>query len=137
MKSRKSSSRGHMMLEALVGGVVVLTAVGGVGSAFLASSTSISLATRDQQAQQEAMERVEWLRLQPKTAAIWQVASPAANGVVPNHPGWKWTIQIADINDTLVGAPSPGALTYKKATVTINYNQGTNPKVLSVETLKW
>jgi len=137
MRFRASSRRGHLMMEAMVGGTVVLMAVGGISSALLAGSAQVSRATRDQQAQQEALERLEWLRIQPVTAPIWQVAMPAASGAVPNHPTWTWQIVITPIVDAQVGGPVTLPLNYRKATVTITYGTAAAPQTLVMETLKW
>lgn len=132
--ARRAESRGHLLIEAMVGGAVLLLAIGGISSALTASSESLARATLDQQALDEAQARVEWLRAQPLTSPAWLVTSTPASGFVPSHPDWRWQIDVAEVNDTFVSGAAM-VLKYRKATVTVRY--GAPQREVSLETLKW
>lgn len=135
--ARRRMTRGHLLLEAVAGGVVLLLAIAAISTALSASSTSMSRANINQQAEQEALAKIEALRAAPLTSTAWAVGTTSGN-LTGAHANWTWQIQITPISDALDAGINPPTLTYRKAVVTITYGSGdVQNQKLALETFKW
>lgn len=132
MSPRRARRRqaGHLLVEALAGGALLLVALTALVSGDVASRRLLTQSIELLELERAATERLEYLRAQPSEAPAWQEPS---SGPVPGHPDWTWTIIPAPVEDSNVG----GALTsfrYLRATVTLEAPDG---RAVEREALRW
>ena len=116
MSARRLSS-GHILMEAMVSGAILLWALAGVVAALLAGARLLGTATMDRAATDAVTAQVERLRALPSSNAAW--AAGITNGPVAGHPGWVLQTTVTDVVDVNTGLPVP--LGYKRAEVTVTY----------------
>jgi hypothetical protein len=126
----RRGARGHLLLEALAGGAIVLLVLAGLASSEMASRRVLDRGIDDVELARAATERLEFLRAQPPTSPAW--TTPSAGAVV-GRPGWTWSIAPDAFVDTaavgLTAAPS-----LRRARVTITAGDG---RAVTVEALRW
>lgn len=126
----RRATRGHLLLEALAGGAIVLLVLAGLASSEIATRRVLDRGIDDVELARAATERLEFLRAQPLTSTAW--TAPTA-GAVPGRPGWTWSITPEAFVDTgvsgLAAAPS-----LRRARVTITAGDG---RAVTVEALRW
>jgi hypothetical protein len=130
MRRGLRAPRGHLLLEALVGGAIILLVLAGLASSEIASRRVLDRGIDDVELARAATERLEFLRAEPPTSAAW--TAPSA-GAVPGRPGWTWSIAPDVFVDTAVsGLSAPPSL--RRARVTITAGDG---RAVTVEALRW
>lgn len=122
--------RGHVLVEALAGGVVIVLVLGGLASSEIAARRLLDRGIDDVEMARAASERLEFLRAEPSTSAAWTAPS---NGTVTGHPGWTWKVEPAGITDSAVSG-AVTSLPFRRARVTIT---GADGRTLTVEELRW
>ena len=128
-RSRRRQA-GHLLVEALAGGVLLSLTLTALVSGDVASRRRLEQSIESLELERAAAERLEYLRAQPSNAPAWLAPS---NGPVPGHPEWSWTIAPAPVEDGDVR----GALTsfrYLRAAVTIKTPGG---RTVEREALRW
>ena len=121
---------GHLLVEALAGGVLLSLTLAALVSGDVASRRRLEQSIESLELERAATERLEYLRSQPSNAPAWLAPS---TGPVPGHPEWRWTLTPAPVEDGDVR----GALTslrYLRATVTIQTPDG---RTVVREALRW
>ncbi|WP_224244432.1 type IV pilus modification PilV family protein [Hyalangium gracile] len=126
----KRSRAGHLLVEALAGGVLLSLTIAALASGEVASRRLLSRGIDELEMERAATERLEFLRAQPSSSPAWTGPS---GGVVPGHPEWAWTItpEFVEDHDVRMGFPS---FHYRRAKVTITAGDGR--KVVR-EALRW
>lgn len=121
--------RGHVLMEALVAGAVVLVAISGIATATVQAARDSAIARDDQEAWSLAEAQLEQLQALSLTAAAWTVGvtGPAA---IAGHPNWTLTLTITDVAD-----PSTAGVTLRRARVDIDYRAST--RQVQLETARW
>ena len=116
---KKRAPLGHLLLEAMIGGALFVTAVGGLAGALIAASKQIGLASYDAQSLMIARGEVEALLGEPLSSAHWAVGTtgPAA---VAGAPGFTLTTTITSVTEVA----GPVSLTYRQAQVTVTAPAG-------------
>lgn len=132
MSLRRSRRRqaGHLLVEALAGGALLLLALTALVSGDVASRRLLTQSIESLELERAATERLEYLRAQPTNAPAWREPS---RGPVPGHPEWTWTITPALVEDGNVR----GALTsfrYLRATLTVETPEG---RTVQRQALRW
>lgn len=117
--SRRSRA-GHLLVEALAGGVVLSLTLAALASGEVASRRLIARSIDELEMERAATERLEFLRAQPPNSPTWTGPS---GGVVEGHPEWAWTITPEFVNDNDVSIGF-GSFHYVRATVTITSGDG-------------
>jgi hypothetical protein len=130
MRRGKRVTRGHLLLEALVGGGLILLVLAGLASSELASRRVLDRGIDDVELARVASERLEFLRAAEPTSAAW--TAPSA-GTVPGRPGWTWSIAPAAFTDSAVSGLSV-APSLRRARVTVTAADG---RAVTVEALRW
>jgi hypothetical protein len=126
----RRSRTGHVLVEALIGGVVLSLAIAAIASGELASRESLLRDIHELELLRVASERVEYLRSLPSTAPAWTASS---SGPVPGHPGWTWTITPERVEDPHIhGTPAP--VRYLRAKIVITVSEHHH---LKREVLRW
>ena len=132
MKSRRSkrSRAGHLLMEALAGGVLLSLAIAALASGEIASRRTLLRGIEELEMERTVTGLLESLRSQPADSPAWTASS---GGVVPRHAGWVWTItpQLVEDRDVRVGFPS---LRYLRAKVILTTQDG---RTLKREALRW
>lgn len=125
----RRGTRGHLLLEALAGGAIVLLVLAGLASSEMASRRVLDRGIDDVELARAATERLEFLRAQPPTSPAW--TAPSAGGVA-GRPGWTWSIAPDAFVDTAAGLTAAPSL--RRARVTITAVDG---RTVTVEALRW
>jgi hypothetical protein len=101
----KRSRAGHLLIEALAGGVLLSLTLGALASGEVASRLSLSRSIEDLEMERAAADRLEYLRAQPVGSSVWMNPS---GGTVLGHPEWAWTItpELVEDRGVRVGFPS-------------------------------
>lgn len=132
MKARRSrrSRAGHLLAEALVGGVLLSLTLAALASGEVAARRSLSRSIQELELERALTDLLESLRAQPPGSLAWTAPS---GGTVPGHPEWAWTItpEFVEDLDVQVGFPS---FRYLRAKVSIVTGDG---QVLEREALRW
>ncbi|MDY7227407.1 hypothetical protein [Hyalangium rubrum] len=127
---RARQGRGHLLMEALAGGVLLSLTLAAIASGEVASRRRLYRGIEALEMERAATERLEYLRSQPLNSPVWTAPS---SGSVPGHSDWVWTLAPVHVEDGNVR----GALTsfsYLRATVTITAPDG---RTVVRETLRW
>jgi len=121
--------RGHLLLEALAAGALVLLAITAVASGVVQAARDGAIAREDQAAWRLAANELERLRALPLGAPAWAagVTGPVAP---PGHPDWSLTVTVSDVAD-----PSLAGVSHKRAQVNVTWRNGA--RQADVETLRW
>lgn len=132
MKARRSkrSRAGHLLMEALAGGVVLSLAIAALASGEVASRRTLLRSIDELEMERTVTELLESLRAQPSNSPAWTASS---GGAVPGHPGWVWTItpELVEDRDVRVGFPS---FRYLRARVILTTQDG---RTMQREALRW
>lgn len=115
-----ANRRGHILVEAMVSGAILLWALAGLTAGLLAGAKLLGTATRDHAATDVVVGEVERLRALPATSGAWVAGTTDAS--VPGHPSWELVTEVYDHWDTDAGTLVPR---YKRAVVTVNYGAST------------
>ena len=128
-RSRRSRA-GHLLTEALVGGVVLSLAIAGLASGDVASRRTLLRSIEELEMERTAAGLIESLRALPSNSPAWMAPS---GGAVAGHPGWVWTItpELVEDRDVWWGFPS---FRYLRARVTLTTSDG---HTLQREVLRW
>lgn len=128
-RSRRSRA-GHLLAEALVGGVLLSLTIAALASGEVAARRSLSRSIEDLELERAATDLLESLRALPPDSPAW--TSPLG-GTVPGHPEWAWTLtpELIEDHDVRVGFPT---FRYVRARLTLVTPQG---RTLEREALRW
>ena len=116
MSARRISS-GHILVEAMASGAILLWALAGVVAGLLGGARLLGTAAADRDATDAVTAQVERLRALPTSNAAW--APGATDAGVAGHPTWELQTTVIDVVDADTGLPVP--LGYKRAVVTVIY----------------
>lgn len=132
MKARRSrrSRAGHLLVEALVGGVVLSLTLAALASGEVTARRSLSRGIEELELERASTALLEYLRAQPPGSPMWTAPS---GGTVTGHPEWAWTItpELVEDRDVRVGFPS---FRYLRARVTVVTADG---RTWEREALRW
>ena len=120
MTARRAAS-GHVLVEAMASGAILLWALAGLVAGLLAGARLLSTAAADRAATDVVTAQVERLRSLAPASTAWAAGSTDAG--VPGHPGWDLRTTVVDVLDVDAGVPVP--LGYKRAVVTVSYGAAT------------
>jgi hypothetical protein len=126
----KRSRAGHLLVEALAGGVLLSLTLAALASGEVAARRSLTRGIEELELERAAAEQLEYLRAQPPGSAVWR--SPSG-GTVPGHPDWAWTITPESVEDLDVRMGFP-SFRYLRARVTLVTPEG---RTLVREALRW
>jgi Tfp pilus assembly protein PilV len=130
--------RGYALIEAMVGGAVLMVALGSVLSGLLAANEHVTRAVVDQGMTQHLVDQMEQIRALPISDAMWDPAVPQKGCLLSALPksklpeGWTCQVSVVEVDDTAVGGAA-GTLKYRRATVTLSFAQRSQTMVV----LKW
>ncbi|MBN1205432.1 MAG: hypothetical protein JXB05_10960 [Myxococcaceae bacterium] len=126
----RRSRAGHLLVEALAGGVLISLTIAALASGEVAARRSLSRGIEELELERVAAERLEYLRAQPSNSPAWGAPS---GGPVLGHPEWAWSItpELVEDRNVRVGF-SP--LRYLRATVTVTAGDG---RTVVREVLRW
>lgn len=132
MKARgsKRSRAGHLLMEALAGGVLLSLAIASLASGELSSRRTLLRGIEELEMERAATERIEYLRTQPSSSPAWTAPS---GGLVPGHPEWLWSVTPERVEDREVRAGFP-TFRYLRATVRVSTPDG---RTVQREVLRW
>ena len=126
----RQSRAGHVLVEALIGGVILSLTIAAIASGELAARESLLRDADDLELLRVASERMEYLHSLPSTAPAWTAPS---SGPVPGHPDWTWTITPERVEDPHIhGTPAP--VRYLRARIVITVPER---RQLKREVLRW
>ncbi|HEY0096895.1 MAG TPA: hypothetical protein VGB96_21385 [Archangium sp.] len=126
VQSRRSE-RGYALIEAMVGGAVLMVALGSVFSGMLTAREHVTRSVVDQHMTQHLVHQAERIRALPPGHALFNTsmipvtnprACQLATGELPE--GWTCGISVFPVTDTAVGGAA-GPLTYKRVVVTLTF----------------
>ncbi|WP_224361326.1 hypothetical protein [Hyalangium versicolor] len=126
----KRRRAGHLLVEALAGGVLLSLALAALASGEVASHRLLARGIDDLEMERAATERLEYLRAQPANSPLWTQPS---GGTVPGHPEWAWTIEPELVEDSNVHMGF-SSFHYLRAKVTISAGDG---RTVVREALRW
>jgi len=128
-RSRRSRA-GHLLVEALVGGVLLSLTLAALASGEVSARRSLSRSIEELELERASTGLLETLRAQPPGSPAWTGPS---GGTVPGHPEWAWTItpEFVEDRDVRVGFPP---FRYVRARVSIVTGDG---RTLEREALRW
>ena len=122
----RAPPRGHLLLETLAAGALIILVISATSSALVQSSRDAAIAREDQQAFALAEAELETLRALPLSHARWTAAVTGPTALAT--PGWTQTVTVADLAD-----PALAGVSLKHAVVVIAY-RGRSARV---ETYRW
>jgi hypothetical protein len=128
-RSRRSRA-GHLLMEALAGGVVLSLAIAALASGEISSRRALLRSIDELEMERTATQLLEYLRSQPSSSPAWTASS---GGTVIGHPGWVWTITPEFVEDRDVWAGFP-SFRYLRARATLTTPDG---RTLQREALRW
>ncbi|MFL5348705.1 MAG: hypothetical protein ACJ8AT_28245 [Hyalangium sp.] len=126
----KRSRAGHLLMEALAGGVILSLTLAALASGEVESRRSLARGIDDLEMERAATERLEFLRAQPPNSPVW--ARPSS-GTVQGHPEWAWSIVPEFVEDPNVRMGF-SSIHYMRAKVTITAGDGHS---VVREVLRW
>ncbi len=124
----RSSERGYALIEAMVGGAVMMVALGSVLSGMLAAREHVARSVVDQSMTQHLVHQAERIRALPASHALFNTSmSPLTNPrpclLEPGEKlpdGMRCDIFVFPDTDTAVGGAA-GPLSYKRALVKLTF----------------
>lgn len=124
----RSRARGYALIEAMVGGAVMMVALGSVLSGMLAAREHVARSVVDQSMTQHLVHQAERIRALPASHALFNTSmiplvNPRACLLEPGEKlpeGMKCDIFVFPDTDTAVGGAA-GTLTYKRALVKLTF----------------
>lgn len=132
MRTRRSmrSRAGHLLTEALAGGVLLSLAIAALASGEVAARRALLRSVEELELERAAAALAESLRAQPSGSPAWTASS---GGTVPGHPEWVWTITPVPVEDREVQVGFP-TFRYLRARVTVSTPDG---RTVQTEALRW
>lgn len=122
----RRGARGYALVEAMVGGAVLMMALASVLGGLSAASGHVTRAVGEQRIQQALVDQSERLRALPATDAKWAVGTKACLPLeTPSEwPGeWACSITVTAQPDTFTVGGASLTVNYKRAQVTITFAQ--------------
>jgi Tfp pilus assembly protein PilV len=129
VQSRRSE-RGYALIEAMVGGAVLMVALGSVFSGMLAAREHVARSLVDQHMTQHLVYEAERVRSAALNKEPWATvgnnkACFLKPATLPEGPpelpeGVRCHIDVTSVTDTAVGGAA-GPLTYKRAVITLTF----------------
>jgi type II secretory pathway pseudopilin PulG len=141
MLLRDPGQRGHMLIEAMVGGAILAVTVATLFTGLTQSSSSTARALRSQQVLEYAQAQYDRLKDRSIDSLDWTVPVPPAPATVPCPDVWppstpvnpaliympnsKWrcTLTVTRQDDTMAQPPLVARPAYRTATITVSYGQ--------------
>jgi Tfp pilus assembly protein PilV len=137
MSSRNPrGERGYALIEAMLGGAVLMIALGSVLGGLVQANGHVARATADQNLTQYLVDQTERLRALPVSDPLWAAPALGKPCIVMGLPAtWTCKVDVYDDTDTdMGGATGPaGSVRYKRAVVTVTSRTSS----LSLSVLKW
>lgn len=132
VRARRSqrSRAGHLLVEALVGGVLLSLTLAAIASGEVAARGSLARGIEELELERAVAERLEYLRAQPSNSPAWMAPS---GGPVPGHPEWAWSITPEFVEDRNV-REGFSSFRYLRATVTLTAGDG---RTVVRQVLRW
>jgi Tfp pilus assembly protein PilV len=124
--------RGYALIEAMVGGAVLMIALGSVLGGLIQANGHVARATADQYLTQFLVDQTERLRALPVSDALWATAGTGKACITMGLPS-TWTCKVDVYNDSDAMGGAAGTVAYKRAVVTVTSR--TTSQSLAV--LKW
>jgi Tfp pilus assembly protein PilV len=124
--------RGYALIEAMVGGAVLMIALGGVLGGLIQANGHVARATSDQHLTQFLVDQTERLRVLPVTDALWSTAGLGKACIAMGLPS-TWTCKVDVYDESEAMGMAAGTVVYKRAVVTVTSR--TTSQSLAV--LKW
>lgn len=125
-------ARGYVLIEALVGGAVLMLALGGVMAGLAEANGHVARAVADQTRAQLLVEQTERLRALKLADPMWTPGTKLCTITgVPST--WNCQINVVMVTDNDIGGAA-GAQTYRRALVTITTGANSSK---SMAVLKW
>ncbi|HEX8434654.1 hypothetical protein [Archangium sp.] len=125
--------RGYALIEAMVGGAVLMIALGSVLSGLIQANGHVARATTDQQLTQFLVDQTERLRVLSVTNdEPWKTGGLGKNCLAMGLPS-TWTCRVDVYNESEDMGAAAGTVMYKRAVVTVTSR--TTSQSLAV--LKW
>jgi Tfp pilus assembly protein PilV len=136
--TRIPGQRGHMLIEAMIGGVVLALTVATVLTGISQASSQVGQALHSQQALELAQAQYDRLRRLPITHADWAVSPPVPPNPLPACPGaalpnsrWTCTLLVTEQADTITPALPGAAPAFRTARITLTYTPADGGRVIS------
>lgn len=128
-RSRRSRT-GHLLAEALVGGVLLSLTLAALASGEVTARRSLSRSIEDLELERASTDLIESLRALPSSSSAW--TSPSG-GTILGHRDWAWTLtpELIEDRDVRVGFPP---FRYVRARLLVVTPQG---RTLEREVLRW
>jgi Tfp pilus assembly protein PilV len=121
-----------VLIEALVGGAVLMLALGGVMAGLAEANGHVARAVADQTRAQLLVDQTERLRALKLSDPVW--APGAKNCTITGVPStWICQINVVLVTDNDIGGAA-GPQTYRRALVTITTGAGSS---MAMAVLKW
>ncbi|MFL5353917.1 hypothetical protein [Archangium sp.] len=123
---KRREARGYALVEAMVGGAVLMMALASVLGGLSAASGQVTRAVVEQRIQNALVDQTERLRALPTTDARWAVGTKAC---IPLETPAEWPVEwvcsivVTAQPDTFTVGGSPLTVNYKRARVTITFAQ--------------
>jgi Tfp pilus assembly protein PilV len=125
--------RGYALIEAMVGGAILMIALGSVLGGLIQANGHVARAVADQHLTQFLVDQTERLRALPVSDATWATAGLGKACIAMGLPStWTCTLDVYDETDSAMGGAA-GPVAYKRAVVTVTSR--TTSQSLAV--LKW
>jgi Tfp pilus assembly protein PilV len=116
--------RGYALIEAMVGGVVLMMALASVLGGMTAASAHVTRAVVDQRILHALVDQTERLRALPTTHAKWATGTQSCLQLeTPSEWPSEWACQItvSSVADPFLVGTSTMTVNYKRAQVTITF----------------
>ena len=123
---KQRGARGYALVEAMVGGAVLMMALASVLGGLSAASGHVTRAVVEQRIQQALVDQTERLRALPTTDAKWAVGTKACFQLEkPSEwpTEWACSITVSAQPDTFTVGGSSLTVNSKRARVTITFAQ--------------
>ncbi len=125
-------ARGHLLLEAMLAGTVLLIALASLLGAMTSIRRGVGSAEVDQRAWQLLRERYEIQRAARLSDPDWAIGLRTGAYAFPDEPApWTWTVAVSQVSDGAVARVGP--LSYRLAVVSLSYRGRT----IRLEALRW
>lgn len=138
MRLKAPRQRGHMLIEAMIGGAVLALTVATVLTGITQASSQVGQALNSQQALELAQVQYDRLRRLPVTHADWAVSPPAPPNPVPLCPGavmpdasWTCTLLITERTDDIDPLLPGAAPVFRTARIRVTYTPPDGGRVIS------
>ncbi len=110
--------RGYALIEAMVGGAVLMIALGSVLGGLLQANGHVARAAADQSLTQYLVDQSERLRALPASDPIWATAGLGKGCIAMGLPS-TWTCKLDVYDESEAMGSAAGTVKYKRAVVTV------------------